>query len=289
MQKPSMPPRAISQLNFRQFQPCRLLRPYVQSYWSIKRPAGGAPLPTFFLHPDGGAGLVFNFGSVWSLDGEAFKTPYLFSGPTQQTSALNLNNNIDAIGIRFHPGMAYPFLEQPLAELRSHLSDPLSFITRFSTVDLADQLSDQPSNKHQTIARISLIEQYLSDCLSDSTNRAIDIRQPLNWLNQHKGKASIKELTRACSISQRQLERLFQREVGMTAKQYNKLQRVRNSRELIRTQSHNNSLSDIALISGYYDQAHFIREFKSVIGITPGLFLSKLNAVHGSKTESVSS
>ncbi|WP_432473487.1 helix-turn-helix domain-containing protein [Amphritea sp. HPY] len=280
MQKTSMPHHAISQLsqiNFRQFQPGRLLRPYVQSYWSIKRPAGGTALPTFFLHPDGGAGLVFNFGSVWSLNGEAFKTPYLFSGPTQQTSALNLYNDVDAIGIRFHPGMAYPFMEQPLAELRSHLSDPLSFATRFSTVDLADQLFDQPSNQDQTIDRISVIEQHLSDCLRYTTNSAIDIRQPLNWLNLHKGQASIEELTRACSISQRQLERLFQREVGMTAKQYNKLQRVRNSRELIRTQRHNSSLSDIALISGYYDQAHFIREFKSVIGITPGLFMSKLN------------
>lgn len=223
----------LSQINFSQFQPDRLLSPYVQSYWSIKRPADGTPLPTFFLHPDGGAGLVFNFGSVWSLDGEAFKTPYLFSGPTQQTSALNLNDDVDAIGIRFHPGMAYPFLEQPLAELRYHLSDPGSFIIRFSTANLADQLANQAN----TPARILIIEQYLSDCLEDHSNSAIDIRQPLNWLDQHKGQASITALTQKYPISQRQLERLFQREVGMTAKQYNKLLRVRNSRELLRNQA----------------------------------------------------
>ncbi|WP_229753784.1 helix-turn-helix domain-containing protein [Amphritea balenae] len=268
----------LSEINFRQFQPCPELSPYIQSYWSIKRSAAKDTAPAFFLHPDGGTGLVFNFADAWWLDGENFDSTYLFSGPTQHTSRLNLTGNIDAFGIRFYPGMAYPFLRQSLAEIQTHIAPSESIFNSIPLTEVMDQLHSADA----LINRIAAIERHLIRRLRLTKHDLNCISYSLRWLNQQQGQATISDLSAQCSISQRQLERSFKNKVGMSAKQYNKLLRVRNSRTLIHAQSQNRtdtkstSLSDIALMAGYYDQPHFNREFKSVIGISPGQFMKKV-------------
>ncbi|MEH6580025.1 MAG: helix-turn-helix domain-containing protein [Amphritea sp.] len=254
--------------------PSLRLRNFIQSYWTIQRPASSCPLPNQFLHPDGGVSLVFNFGEAWSLDNQNFNSRFLLSGPLQTTSTLRLTGAIDALGIRFLPGMAYPFLQQSLTELQSHIAHPLPLSRRFTLADMAEQLATAASLND----RLAIIEQRLSQRLENAPLDSPAVNHSLRWLNQTKGKQPIQQLVDQNSISQRQLERQFKCRVGMTAKQYSKLQRVANARQLLRKASETEKLSDIAIISGYYDQAHFSREFKAVIGIPPGNFLHKLQS-----------
>ncbi|WP_370277516.1 helix-turn-helix domain-containing protein, partial [Pontibacterium sp.] len=72
------------------------------------------------------------------------------------------------------------------------------------------------------------------------------------------------------------LERLFKQWVGISPKHYSRLLRVNLARSALRKAEGNISLTDAALNAGYFDQAHFNREFKQVVGLTPGQYLKCL-------------
>ncbi|HET6821910.1 MAG TPA: AraC family transcriptional regulator, partial [Anaerolineales bacterium] len=67
---------------------------------------------------------------------------------------------------------------------------------------------------------------------------------------------------------------LFRQQVGVTPKQYLKIMRFQKAICTIEC-SHPIRWSEIALQSGYYDQAHFTHDFKSFSGFTPGEYLNR--------------
>jgi AraC-like DNA-binding protein len=84
----------------------------------------------------------------------------------------------------------------------------------------------------------------------------------------------VEGLSRAAGISTRRLARLFSIEVGLTPKLYARVQRFSRVVESI----YNSSAvdwSDLAVRCGYFDQAHFIRDFKAFSGLTPGDYRSR--------------
>jgi transcriptional regulator GlxA family with amidase domain len=76
------------------------------------------------------------------------------------------------------------------------------------------------------------------------------------------------------SDSQRQLERLYQNQVGISPKQYSQLLRVETAR-LVLGQMNKSSTANLAAELGFYDQSHFIREFSAVIGLTPYAYMKR--------------
>ncbi|MDX5378436.1 MAG: helix-turn-helix domain-containing protein, partial [Halomonas sp.] len=85
-------------------------------------------------------------------------------------------------------------------------------------------------------------------------------------------------------FGQRRLERLFQRHVGLTPKHYARLLRVAHSRELIKQGEATASLTDTAFAAGYFDQAHFIHDFKAVTDYTPGGYLEHVRRRYGASS-----
>ncbi|MDI5986573.1 helix-turn-helix transcriptional regulator [Halomonas sp. M4R5S39] len=87
------------------------------------------------------------------------------------------------------------------------------------------------------------------------------------------GPGTIAALADELPIGQRRLERLFKHHVGLSPKRYARLLRIARSRELIKRGGAAVSLTDTAHEAGYFDQAHFIHDFKAVTGVTPGGYL----------------
>jgi AraC-like DNA-binding protein len=76
-----------------------------------------------------------------------------------------------------------------------------------------------------------------------------------------------KDLSDQYGFSERYIQRLFIENVGLTPRSFFKIHRFNKSLELVR--SSDSSLTSIAYDCGYYDQAHFIKEFKKYTGMTP--------------------
>jgi AraC-like DNA-binding protein len=252
----------LAYLGFRLFSPSPLLRSYVREYWYLRREI---PLVTYheeYMHPRGGFGIVFNLGEKLCLDGQTIVEPIFLDGANTVSRKLGFRGNVELMGVRFHEGGAYPFLGVPLNELRNEIV-LLDALDRPGLLRLHARLHEAKLLP----ARIHLLEEWLMSRLSLGKERTAIIPASLSLLREREGQLPIPELARDLVISQRQLERLYQSQVGMSPKQYSLLLRVESARLALKQM--NKQTSGLAADLGFYDQPHFIREFSTVIGMTP--------------------
>lgn len=93
----------------------------------------------------------------------------------------------------------------------------------------------------------------------------------LRKLNDADGQISIRAVAEEIGCSQKHLITLFRNAVGTTPKNYCRLLRFEKALRLMQSGSTPN-WADIAAACGYYDQSHFIREFRAFTGETPNMF-----------------
>ena len=182
---------------------------------------------------------------------------------------MGFRGRVDLLGISFHEGGAYPFLGLPLAELR----DEITLLEALDQPGLL-RLHARLYEAEALAVRINLIEEWLLGRLALGKERDVLIPTSLTMLRARAGNLPIPELARELAISQRQLERLYQNQVGMSPKQYARLLRVETARLALKRTA-GQSTTQLATELGFYDQAHFIREFSAVIGMTPYAYLKR--------------
>jgi AraC-like DNA-binding protein len=78
-------------------------------------------------------------------------------------------------------------------------------------------------------------------------------------------------------LCRKQFERIFSEHIGISPKQYLKIIRFQFA-IFQKQQNANMNLLDVSFKSGYYDQSHFINDFKSLSGLTPKQYFSKNEA-----------
>lgn len=161
--------------------------------------------------------------------------------------------------VRFTPQGA-ACLGVPSSDLANH-SVPLDGLMRPAAVaELTDRLLSARDHVH----RIELVSRWLSDrplAFDGAMGRA------LQRLHASAGNASIAAIADEIGMSERQLERRFVARVGISPKRYARLVRFEQAAAALRSGP---SLTEVALAAGYYDQSHFIREFRSFAGVAPG-------------------
>lgn len=93
-----------------------------------------------------------------------------------------------------------------------------------------------------------------------------------------EGRSDVTRVAQVCEhvgLSERSLQRLVHRRVGLTPKWLIQRRRLQEAAERLR--AHPRSLAEVAAVLGYADQPHFVRDFSSVTGMTPGQFASLHN------------
>jgi AraC-like DNA-binding protein len=131
-------------------------------------------------------------------------------------------------------------------------------------IELKDKLLDACDIKSRVnIANKMLLEYY---CHVEHSKIKIPINEIDNYIVSKRGVININELASYFNCSVSKLERNFKELAGLTPKTYAKLIRLRNA---IRLTAKIDDLMDITYSLGYYDQAHFIKEFKSFVGESP--------------------
>ena len=90
------------------------------------------------------------------------------------------------------------------------------------------------------------------------------------------GSIRVEELSEELGANRKTLLRLFKKHLCCSVEEYKKLVMFRNALNYAQKAGENTTLTDVALYSLYYDQAHYIKHFKSVTGQSPKALLSKL-------------
>ena len=254
----------LSYLGFQLFSPAPILKPYIRNYWLVARETPLVMPQEEFLHPEGGFGIIFNFGDNFAFDGQIIKKKYLLDGANSMSRRMQFHGKVYALGLRFHVAGAYPFLQMPLHKLVDEflLLDTLE-------LNYIDVLYDCLAQADDINSKIHLLDRWFIGQLLKNKNDLSPIIPPsLHQIHHKHGKKSLKTIADDLYISQRQMERIFKTQIGISPKQYGRLQRVGQARHLLK-QAPDDSSVRVGNILGYYDQSHFIREFKAIVGMTP--------------------
>jgi transcriptional regulator GlxA family with amidase domain len=97
------------------------------------------------------------------------------------------------------------------------------------------------------------------------------VQQAIGELVKQRGHLSIADFAQAASLGNRQLRRSCHRHSGLAPKQLARILRFRHASMLLRKGV--KDLAGLALDCGYYDQAHMIRDFQSLAGISPARYM----------------
>lgn len=246
--------------------PSPALAAYVQRFWWLEGDLTHVR-DEQMLHPDGGSGVIFNFAEPLMFDGSSHSPRALIAGPQLSSARLQLAGQVKLMGVRFRPGIGAAFLGVGLDELAGFhgAEGPQPTIAR-----LIDQLAELDRPAQQAV-----VERHLLSCLKDAQPRRSPVQKLLEQIALSQGRARVTDVLQAVPLGQRQLERLFRYQVGLTLKQFSRIQRVALVRRELRA---GEGLLDTALACGYSDQAHFIHDFKTVVGMTPGQYQKRAKA-----------
>lgn len=258
--------RPATGLTLHQLRPRGLLRHVVQSLWWAKGSAPGPEEGVELLHPDGGLGVVFNFGTPLRRDARRHPGPAWVDGPSLRTARLGVSADLELLGVRFMPGWGGALLGEPPERLAEAGLLPAQALRHRAL----DALHERLRAVEGFAARVALLERDLLAWLRHSEVPSPLLRAALEWQQRRQGQGSVAELAEALAVGPRRLQRLFRRQLGLSPKQYARVVRVAQGRALIKRAEGPGALTEAAYAAGYCDQAHFVHDFTAVTSLTPG-------------------
>lgn len=247
-------------------QPAEALRPHIESYWSVSPDAGGAVDLRVDVYVDARADLVFNFGAPYTREviGGAARTVARSNLDAQRLRPIRITQRgaVEVCGVRFHVGGVGVFVDRELAAFTDATPDPAEV---FGAEILRVEQELREACDIDARARI-LDAFFLARRAVDAGREALD--RALALAVEGAGRATVAELARAAGTSTRQLDRLFARHVGVAPKTLSRVLRFQSAlRALMRDPAC--PLADVAAAAGYFDQSHFVKNFKKFTGGVP--------------------
>ncbi|MBB5621911.1 AraC-like DNA-binding protein [Pedobacter cryoconitis] len=126
-------------------------------------------------------------------------------------------------------------------------------------------------------AIIKELERFFFNLLSTLPPTDELLRESLYHMKQSNGKISIQELLRGLFVSERLLERRFDRFIGISPKKLNGILRINHYLKLLRDPNHVYTPVQAAIEAGFYDQAHLNNKFKEITSTSPLKYLASLD------------
>lgn len=239
---------------YREFFPKEVLQPFIFCYWQLKTTRKLSERFNYRVVVDGCIDIFFE------LDDPAEN---FVMGFCKRYTEFPLENSFNYIGIRFLPTMFPQFFKINAAEL-SNCFQYLNQVVPKVSAFISDNFNDK-----QSVDEIrDLLDTYFLKLLA-TTNFVSDQRlyRAIKIILKNFGVLDV-ERDLDTGISPRQLRRLFEYYVGDTPKTFSRVVRFQN---VLKAKPSQQSLRQNKLFFdiGYYDQAHFIKEFKNFYGVTP--------------------
>ena len=190
------------------------------------------------------------------------------SGQHTQPILIEAAQNSSMIGLRFRPGGAYPFFNFPISELNDSVTD-LDAVLGQSIHQIRERLLDVSTPE----LKFSILEGFLQERCRNGFEPDRAVHFILDRLVTCPDHAMIRSLAEKTGLSQRQVLRRFNDRVGLQPKTMARILRFQKVLQRVQ-RAKSVSWSFIANECGYFDQAHFIRDFHSLSGMNPSQYLA---------------
>lgn len=252
-------------MNYREIVPVPALQPYIKFVWLLDGLDANHNAVPERIFPDGCIELIFNLKKPLArIDGTTLiqqPTSFVFG---QITKAMHIlaTNTYSVIAVRFTSFGLSAFTQIPSHEFKG-IEVGLENLWGAEGKELEDRV-----NTLATDDAIDAIQHFFLARLKKQTHSLSSISSIVGLMEAQGGNQTVKHWADYANLSERQFNRIFNNVIGISPKEYLKITRFNKVLNLF-NESNTEKLITIANQCGYYDQAHFIKDFKEYTGITP--------------------
>lgn len=226
--------------------------------------------------PDGEVQIIFDLTDhpKYIYDNETLKEiqscrHVWFSGFRTEPITIPSGKESEMLIVQFKKGRAFPFLIEPMHNLTNSVVDA-ELVINPGILELREGLlaAASPAEKFRLLEK-QLLKLYIKKLV---VNPFVDFA--VSRILAEPDQCSIKAISDKVGYSQKHTIRLFKEHVGVTPKEFLKVIRFQKA---IR-QIENDISVDWSLIAfdcGFFDQSHFIADFKGFSGLTPSAYLKQ--------------
>lgn len=259
-------------MEYQVFDPQEKLSPYLKCYWNLDNDEDSAPHSRERIFPDGCIELIFNYADLMQKfeNGKAeIQQRHFIHGQLKKFMELESTGKVGIFSVRFQPAGLQPFIDFDVSQL-TEKTMTVAEIWGDSGSDFEKQMQAA-----QTISdRIATTENFLLHRLAQSRKNDPAISLCVGAIVATSGRATIEELSEQFHIGKRHLERKFLATVGLSQKLFSRIIRFNHALQLIENKDFS-TFTHVAHEGGFYDQAHFIRDFKAFTGLNPKQYFSE--------------
>lgn len=247
------------------------LAKFIRFFWILEDEVDiGKP----YIHrvmADGCAEMIFHYQTPFDEIFVSDKIETSFHsglhGQSQHFRRFIVRQNFGIFGVYLYP-FALPLLfSMPSDELTNEMPD-LPTLLGFDGADLEERMMLAKNNEE----RVAIISGFLEKRIAKNYHEEPAVFSTISYIIHTKGIANVQQLAEQSCLSTRQFERKFKAFSGFSPKLYSRIIRFQAAMNMYGNAE--KSLTEIAYECGYYDQSHFIHDFKEFSGQHPKLFFS---------------
>ncbi|MCW7461405.1 AraC family transcriptional regulator [Leptospira limi] len=192
-------------------------------------------------------------------------------GVQQKKFTISLSGKGSVFGIKFKPGGFYPVYLDKIAKLTNKRIPFISLFNLKEDIKMEAKLCKTTDDK----SKIELFESWIQNKSLKKESEIEDLNHMIDAIKSNNSILSVEQISKAHSIQIRTLQRLFREYIGVSPKWI--IQQFR-MQEIAERLEKDNSIhfADFANEFGFFDQAHFNRMFKKMIGLSPEKYLESL-------------
>lgn len=258
-------------MQYAEFKPSEKYSGFIKMFWTLEGDGG-------YLHhslADVCCEMLFHLEGIFD---ELFETGTIeksfrsgVHGPGYKPRRFNIQHRFQLFGVSFYPHVL-PFLFQmPASELANQMPD-LATLLRSEGIVLEEKIMRAPNHA----GRAKIMEDFLDKKLNGVSTDELRVFDCIRTLATQQQQPAVQALCQQYFLSERQLQRQFRQYAGLSPKLFSRVVRFSNATGFYGATE--KSLTSIALECGYYDQSHFIHDFKKFSGLHPRHYFSGATA-----------
>jgi AraC-like DNA-binding protein len=250
---------------YQEYKPSKELAEYIECYWLFKCPADYAVTRELII-PGGRVEIMINLGvpvSFVSSTGRSFefKSNMYVLGQRNTFFTTHFRPGNYIWGIRFKPARFFAVCKIPTSHL---LNEAVEAAEIFKTINVNNLHEKLITGKNRCI---QVLEAFLKSVLYTANTSPIEFNQTLALIKGTHQHTSVYEFCAKNSLYYKKMERQFLQCAGYTPKEFLNVRRFYHAVQLM--YKSNRSLTDICHDLGFYDQSHFIKDFKVYTSLSP--------------------
>jgi AraC-like DNA-binding protein len=241
--------------------PSPALAPWVTAYWSSRWDRRGQPPRTTELLTDVAVHMVFERGVSRIV------------GPTTRRFTRRLDDVGRVVGTRFAPGGLRGFTRMPILDLVDRIV-ALGPVLGTDIGAIEDEVLGSPDDETSFAAVDRFLVAHKPAVIDPDM---LTVQRIVACIDDEPHILRVDDLCTRVELAPREVQRLCRRYLGVGPKHVLRRARIREAAERIRNGNDEN-FAELAVALGYFDQAHFVHDFKAATGRTPSQWARELEA-----------